>query len=103
MKHQTLEHEGKTYHFQKTHEWHNLKVIKVNLPDGINGTVALFGKDKYRIFINDKLPEDEQLKAFIHEMVHLYRGDLDKIGQDVNTIEEETHRETDRIMEGLAL
>lgn len=96
MKHQTLEHEGITYHFQQTHEWH-IKVIKVNLPDSVKGMVAPWGEDEHRIFINSKLPEDEQLKTFIHEMVHLYRGDLDKIGQDVNTIEEET----DRIMEGL--
>ena len=99
MKYQTLEHEGKTYHFQKTHEWHNLKVIKVNLPDSIKGAATSWEEDEYRIFINSKLSEDEQLKTFIHEMVHLYRGDLDKIGQDVNTIEEET----DRIIEGLQL
>ena len=99
MNYQTVECNGKTYHFQKTHEWHNLKVIKANLPDSIKGVVTPWEEDEYRIFINSKLPEDEQLKAFIHEMAHLYRGDLDKIGQDVRTIEEET----DRIIEGLQL
>ena len=98
MKHQTLEHEGITYHFQQTHEWH-IKVIKVNLPDSVKGMVAPWEEDEYRIIINDKLPEDEQLRSFLHEMTHLYRGDLDRIGQDVSTIEEET----DRIMEGLQL
>ena len=86
--------DGTVVSFDITHEWKSLKVIEMKLP--VNGCVTEWNKEsgEYRVFINSEMSEQEKLKTFIHEMIHLYRGDFEKEGGDVQEIESECHKLT---------
>lgn len=63
-----------------------------NLPDSVNGAVALDSEDpeKYTILVNQNKSEDAQREAFLHEMLHIYRRDFES-GKTVDQIEREVH------------
>lgn len=104
MKTVTL-NDGTTINLDITHEWKNLKVIEMEIPGGIDGCIARWGEDsgEYRIFINNKMDDRQKIHTFIHEILHLYRGDFDKEGGNVNQIEAECHQLTQEILEALNL
>lgn len=86
-----------------THDWKNLKVIEMEMPEDIDGVACKWGRDsgEYRIFLNSGIDERQKLKAFIHEMIHLYRGDHDKENESVQKIESECHQLTQEVIEAL--
>ena len=94
---ETIEFNGQTYTFDTVREWH-LKVIEADLP--VKGCCCPWDEDfkEYRIFINKNLPDQEKIRTFIHEMLHLYNNDFEQ-GEDVVSIESRTHRATDELME----
>ena len=104
--------DGKTIHLNTTRKWKEIKVIEANLPESING-ILLAGKKtgEFRIFINDDLSEHRKLEAFVHEMIHLYRGDLETTYDGdrktflnrLDKIEIDCHQATDEIMKNLDL
>lgn len=91
--------DGFSYHFRIVKRWKELEVIEANFIDGINGMSIPWGKPgKYRIFINEMLPARKKLEVFVHEMIHIYRGDHEKRGETVSKIEAECHRMTKEIL-----
>ena len=88
-----------TEHFRTVRKWKDLRVIETKLPGGCQGVVAPWGKDgNFRIFIDEDLNERQKTETFVHEMLHLYRGDFDKIGANVSRIEAECHDLTREMM-----
>ena len=71
--------DGFVYRLKTVRRWRGLEVIEANLTENIYGLSLPWKKPgEYRIFINEELPEREKMEAFIHEMIHLYRGDHEK-------------------------
>lgn len=67
------------------------------MPEGIHGTVM--GSDgRYMIVLNAEEDPDQQLATFLHEMTHIYNGDLEA-GGSVQEIEARTHRELLKALE----
>ena len=67
------------------------------MPEGIHGTVM--GSDgQYMIILNAGDEPARQLAAFLHEMTHIYNGDLEA-GGNVQEIEARTHRELLKALE----
>ncbi len=95
--------DGTMVDLDTTHEWKNLKVIEMDMP--VKGMCCKWGKDsgEYRIFIDSALPDQEKLETFIHEMIHLYRGDLEKQGESVQKIETECHHITQEVLRSIGI
>ena len=64
-------------------------VYYVPFPDGVH-SVCTPCADGYNIYINDKLSSEEAQAAYIHELVHINMGHLEK-EIDVDKIEGEVH------------
>ena len=96
MKEEVVMHEGQEVHFKTIHNW-SLEVITAELPSKIHGCVTEWEPGRYRVFLNSMLPAEEREKAFVHELLHLYRGDLHK-DVPVEEIEEDCHKATDWIL-----
>ena len=95
---------GHTWEIETVREWKNLKVMEINMEEGINGvSFPCKNPGEYRILINRDLTEREKLEVFIHEMIHLYRRDHDKPSKMLNRFEAECHQLTHEIMEALGL
>lgn len=60
------------------------------LPDGVNEMVVP-GYDGYTIYIEERLSDEEQLKALDHALCHIYNKDFNK--SDTCIIEKEAHNE----------
>lgn len=48
-----------------------------DLPKGSDAFITRDGENTHYIVINENLSEREKILAIIHELVHLFRGDLD--------------------------
>lgn len=96
MKEEVVMHEGQEVHFKTIHNW-SLEVITAEFPLGVRGVATEWEPGRYRVFLNSMLPEEEMEKSFIHELLHIYRGDLHK-NVTVEKIEEDCHKATDRIL-----
>lgn len=72
-----------------------LRIVEQPLPQGIHGASVKDG-DTIIVFINEDDTPDEQQGAFIHEMLHVWHGDHDQEGVNVQQLEAERHRETQR-------
>lgn len=55
----------------------------------VRATVAETEDGDAIIFINARIAKNQQIKAYLHELRHIRRGDL--AGGDVQAIERETH------------
>jgi len=51
-------------------------VYYAKMPEGMNEMV-LPCLDGYTIYINDKLPDSEQMHSFLHALGHIERGDCE--------------------------
>lgn len=49
----------------------------VGMPDGIEGMITESPDGHINIYINDKLPREEQAEVAKHELLHWENGDLD--------------------------
>lgn len=72
-----------------------LRIIKAPLPRSIHGTSAKDG-DAIIVLVNEDDDPDRQQEAFIHECLHIWHGDHDRTGADVQQLEAQRHRETRR-------
>lgn len=59
-----------------------------DLPQGVHGAVSKDETETYYILLNKKDVPARQEQAFLHEMAHIWRHDLDKCGS-VDEIERE--------------
>ena len=95
----TFEVDGITYHFQKTKEWNNLRVVEGNLGEGITGlSLPWKNPGEYRILINSDLSETEKVKVFIREMLHLYRDDHEVKGEAAQKIQAACQQITEELL-----
>lgn len=95
----SIEVNGITYEYETVREWKNLKVVEIDLPGKPKGVSCPWNEPgEYRIFIDRTLNEQEKLRVFIHEMIHLYHRDHES-GEDVVEIEARTDRETEAILQ----
>lgn len=62
-----------------------------DLPPAIHGAVTQDG-DRYEIILNANDTPARQYAAFLHEVTHIYCGDLEA-GGNVEAIESRTHRQ----------
>ena len=49
----------------------------VSLPTTVRGFVAVDADGNPNIYINARLTEEERQRAYLHEVRHIIRGDLD--------------------------
>ena len=71
----------------------NITVYQVgNVPEGIDGLSAPDDKGGYIVMLNAGQSEAEQARTFLHEVLHIWRGDHDRAAHEgVQKIENETH------------
>lgn len=69
------------------------------VPQGIRGSVLFDGK-QYTIILNAEQSPAQQYATFLHEMTHIYNGDLIKSGGNAGEIENRTHKQ---LLEALEL
>ena len=63
-----------------------LRVITTAMPESIHGLSAKDG-DQFIILLNENDQQKRQEETFLHEMKHIYNGDHDRKGVDVNDLE----------------
>lgn len=66
-----------------------VSVKEAHLPASIKGLCSQCSEDEYIILLRDELTDQEKEKAFIHEMLHIYRDDFS--GHSVGEIESTAH------------
>lgn len=65
-------------------------VYVVPFPDGIREAVTPGFENDYTIYLNEKLSDEEKLKAYRHALNHCINNDFER--EDVQEIEEQAHR-----------
>ena len=65
-------------------------VYMVPFPDGIREAVTPGFENDYTIYLNEKLTDEEKLKAYRHAVNHCINGDFEK--DNVQEIEAKAHR-----------
>lgn len=70
-----------------------MKIIfeKQPLPITSHGIAGTDG-EAYYVLINSNDTPERQREAFIHEMLHIWDGDLDRTGESVSELEKKKHR-----------
>jgi len=51
-----------------------IEIIRRDFPDDMDGASA-FMDGRYIVLLNSRKTQETQEKAFLHEMLHIYRGD----------------------------
>ena len=77
-----------------------ITIHRAELPPTIHGAVTTENGSRYTIILNAGDEPARQLAAFLHEMTHIYNGDLIKTGENVGEIENRTHKQ---LLEALEL
>lgn len=67
-------------------------------PFRVRGAVSMDDEGKLEIWVNDDLSAVEKKEVVIHELLHILNRDFE-CGENVQTIEARTHKETSEIME----
>ena len=67
-----------------------LRVITEKLPQTMHGISAKDGSG-YIVLINEDDTPEQQAETFLHEMGHIYHGDHDRQGINVNNLEAVRH------------
>ncbi len=69
--------------------------IQIAFIDGlhkdVHGLVYSSSTDKYHILLNAADTKSQQEKSFLHECLHIFRGDLERESMNVNQVEMERH------------
>ena len=75
-----------------------VQVYAEHLPDGGHGMIIDADNGEYLMVINEDDPEDVQRTAFLHEMLHIYNDDFERVLSDgIQRIETETHEQLARL------
>lgn len=75
-----------------------MQVYAEQLPDGAHGMIIDAGSGKYLMVINESDPEAEQRTAFLHEMLHIYNDDFERVlSEGIQRIETDAHEQLDRL------
>ena len=70
-----------------------ITIHRAELPPTIHGAVTTENGSRYTIILNAGDEPARQLAAFLHEMTHIYNGDLITAGGNAGEIEARTHRQ----------
>lgn len=85
----------------------NERVMTVRLvhaagfPQGFHGAVYPIAPGKYTILLNNTDTDQQQAESFLHECLHIYHGDLEREGVNVDRLEAERHAELATILPAL--
>ena len=81
-----------------------MREIKIHLfhehfpVDGGASMVCTDDSGVFMVIINADLPEEEQEKAFLHEMLHIYNDDFERVlSEGIQRIETDAHEQLDRL------
>lgn len=78
----------------------NVQVYRAKMPESIHGTVTEDQAGKHMILINSEDSPDGQACAFLHEMLHLWNDDFNRVAvEGVQAVEARTHRQLRRLLE----
>ncbi len=66
-----------------------INIILLNLPYKVRGLTTKNSDETYTIFLNSRLTFEQQMKTYLHELLHIKNCDFDRT--DVNVIENYTH------------
>jgi Zn-dependent peptidase ImmA (M78 family) len=66
-------------------------LYKAELPQTIHGACAIDGAGQISVMINSRDSQERQEEAFLHEMLHLFRGDHKQVEMHSSEIEEKCH------------
>lgn len=69
-----------------------------DLPADVHGAITKDDTGTYYVLLNTNDSSDRRQQAFLHEMLHIYRGDLNKDGADVSELEGAAHAETPALL-----
>lgn len=76
----------------------HVQVFRGQLPDGAHGFVIDGNQGPFLIMLNSADPEDEQRCAFLHEMLHIYNDDFNRIAADgIQAVEARTHSQIEQM------
>ena len=66
---------------------------------GTGGICCLDPKTgEYMVIVNADLPQEERAKAFLHEMLHIYNDDFERVlSEGIQRIEADAHEQLDRL------
>ena len=70
----------------------NIVILKKILPENVHGAAGADGTNYY-VLINKNDTAERQEETLIHEMLHIWRGDLDREG-NADQLEAIRHEET---------
>lgn len=86
--------------FEQVKDIH-VQVFQGQMPKGGHGIVVAGDPGQFLIMLNSADPEDEQRTAFLHEMLHIYNDDFERVLSDgIQRIETETHEQLARLSSG---
>ena len=77
-----------------------IKIITENMPSSIKGFSMKTGAEEFAVFLNGHEDDPDTVGSFLHEMLHIYHGDLDK-SLPSDQLEKERHREIEEVLEAL--
>lgn len=76
----------------------HVQVFRGQLPEGAHGFVIDGNQGSFLIMLNSADPEDEQRRAFLHEMLHIYNDDFERVlSEGIQRIETDAHEQLDRL------
>ena len=77
-------------------------VLTKQMPKCMHGMVTEDNNNVYQIILNADDSEDMRRRAFVHEALHIYEDDFQRVKTEgVQAVESRTHELTDRILKGL--
>ena len=76
----------------------HVQVFRGRLPEGAHGFVIDGNQGPFLIMLNSADPEDEQRRAFLHEMLHIYNDDFERVlSEGIQRIETDAHEQLARL------
>ena len=73
----------------------DIYVRLVNLPSSVKGVTVLDENDDYNIYINQKLPPDQQRKVYEHEKNHIDNNDFHNF-DEIEEVEDRAEHEKNK-------
>lgn len=73
-----------------------LQLFRESMPGSVSGMCSDDGEGRYTVLINADLTAEEQMKAFLHEMCHVWNNDHKR--ESVAEIEQGVQEEFERFL-----
>lgn len=77
--------------FEQVKDIH-VHVFRGQMPKGGHGLVVAGDPGQFFIMLNSADPEDEQRRAYLHEMLHIFNDDFDRVAvEGASAVEAQVH------------